>query len=223
MTPHPHTRIIAIETTDSIKSRARKINYRSEQDANGSWSNPFARKISRGKTTTPAPPDEESPEEVNSRIFTSSDGLEPECLEPDMSGADWVAALDVDSDNMDAINRRRHNAIPQESASACSSSEALSQTRNPVSHPLSYQLAAIISPSWFRIINSCLFILVPIGFAVYYCNLNILAIFFINFLAIFPISVIQSQAEDELAARFTFTFEDRLGEIVAGLVNQTIA
>jgi hypothetical protein len=87
--------------------------------------------------------------------------------------------------------------------------------------PLFVQLGVVFAPSPFRALLNILLALVPAGFVLFYCNANILAVFFVNFFAILPCASVQSISSDELGLLFQATFSGRTGDTLAALLNQT--
>lgn len=75
--------------------------------------------------------------------------------------------------------------------------------------PVVQQIRVVLFPSWYTI-NWLLFA-APVGIAIYFINVNPLAVFIVNFLAIIPLAGILSFATEELALR--------VGETIGGLLN----
>ena len=75
--------------------------------------------------------------------------------------------------------------------------------------PIKHQIGAVLFGSWVNL----LLVAVPVGFVVNYLDINGVAIFVVNFIAIIPLAAMLSYATEEIALR--------VGETLGGLLNAT--
>jgi Ca2+:H+ antiporter len=71
------------------------------------------------------------------------------------------------------------------------------------------QLQATIFNSWINV----LLLAAPVGIAIHFVNINPMAVFVVNFIAIIPLAALLSYATEEIAIR--------VGETLGGLLNAT--
>lgn len=98
-----------------------------------------------------------------------------------------------------------HSKDKEEIDSSDSDTQRSKKKKHPVI-PFGQQVKAVFG-SWINV----LLIFVPIGIAVNYTNVNRIAVFVINFIAIIPLAAILSFATEELALY--------IGEVLGGLLN----
>ncbi|EED11843.1 conserved hypothetical protein [Talaromyces stipitatus ATCC 10500] len=84
--------------------------------------------------------------------------------------------------------------------------ESFDSSKRPV-FTIASQLRATIFKSWINLLLFC----VPAGIAINYCNLNMTAVFVVNFIGIIPLAAMLSDATEEIALR--------TGETIGGLLN----
>ena len=75
--------------------------------------------------------------------------------------------------------------------------------------PIGRQIRAVLFGSWINLLLAA----VPVGFVVNYLDINGVAIFVVNFIAIVPLAAMLSYATEEIALR--------VGETLGGLLNAT--
>jgi hypothetical protein len=83
-----------------------------------------------------------------------------------------------------------------------------------------FQLKELFGKGWWLIPRLAMLTLVPTGIALYYCNANMVAVFFVNFFATVPIGTIQGVAAECLVQWLGAKFSGRTGYILAEVVYQ---
>jgi hypothetical protein len=184
--------------TDSIKSRARKEAYTAD-GSKAKWFNPLTRKISRTR-----PADEEAPyEDATELPEASTTGVEgpngpiqrrpSEKEGPEYEG-DGQSGTTDDSKPDEEREKEEKDRIRRERWKR---------------YPVMPQVRMVLFPHWYTL--NWLLLLAPVGIGLNFSNVQPLAIFLVNFIAIIPLAGLLSFATEEIA--------EHVGEVLGGILN----